>query len=230
MKTYTKLPLQILISVLLLVFAMGASAEDRWVTSGTGGKVVSSYDDCVKSIGGSKVVCQNDTDGDGVTDDLDKCPETPKGAQVDAEGCPLDTDGDGVADYMDKCPQTPQGATVDEVGCMKQLILNNVEFVVDSSELTMDAKASLDLVADALRGRPDVKTMSVIGHTDSTGSDAHNQKLSERRAAAVADYLRRTGVSSRFVSSGSGEKQPIADNATEQGRARNRRVELNVMQ
>ncbi len=229
MKTSIKLSLEILVSVVLLVFAMQASAINGYVTSGPGGKVVNSYDECYQALGGSQVACGKDADGDGVTDDMDKCPDTPKDVQVDAEGCPLDTDGDGVADYMDKCPQTPPGATVDQVGCMKQLILNNIEFVVDSSELTMDARASLDMVADALRGRPDVKSINVIGHTDSTGSDGHNRKLSERRAAAVADYLRRTGVSSRFVSSGSGESQPIADNASVQGRARNRRVELNVI-
>jgi OmpA-OmpF porin, OOP family len=229
MKASPRLLLQIMATLLLLGLAMGASAADRWVTSGSGGRVVNSYDDCVKALDGSAVICQNDSDGDGVTDDIDKCPDTPAGVQVDAEGCPLDTDGDGVPDHQDKCPQTPQGATVDEVGCMKQLILNNVEFVVDSSELTAGAKASLNQVADALRGRPDVKSISVIGHTDNTGSDAYNLRLSERRAAAVADYLRRSGASSRFVSSGRGESQPIADNTTEQGRARNRRVELNVV-
>ncbi|ABA87807.1 peptidoglycan-binding outer membrane protein, OMP_b-brl and OmpA domain-containing [Syntrophotalea carbinolica DSM 2380] len=58
-----------------------------------------------------------DSDGDGVTDDLDQCPDTPKGAPVDAKGCPLDTDGDGVFDYLDQCPDTPKGAPVDAKGC-----------------------------------------------------------------------------------------------------------------
>jgi OOP family OmpA-OmpF porin len=229
MKTPLKQSLHILISILFLSFSMSVLAVDKWAGTTSGGKVVNEYGECYQTIGGSQKACSNDTDGDGVPDDMDKCPDTPKGVKVDADGCPLDTDGDGVPDYMDKCPQTPTGATVDEVGCMKQLILNNIEFVVDSSELTMDAKASLDQVADAIRVRPDIKSMSVIGHTDNTGSDGYNQKLSEKRARAVADYLRGTGVSSRFVASGSGEKQPIADNATEEGRARNRRVELNVM-
>jgi len=229
MKASTRLSLQAMAMVFLLAMAMGVSAAERWVTSGTGGRVVSSYDECVQAMDGSTLICQNDSDGDGVTDDLDKCPDTPKGVSVDAEGCPLDTDGDGVPDHQDKCPQTPQGATVDEVGCMKQLILNNVEFVVDSSNLTANARASLNQVADALRGRPDVKSLSVIGHTDNTGSEAYNLRLSERRAAAVAEYLRSSGVSSRFVSSGQGESQPITENETEEGRARNRRVELNVV-
>jgi OmpA-OmpF porin, OOP family len=229
MKRSLKLSLELVVSVALLIFAIEASAIDNWATAGTGGKVVNSYGECYQALGGSQAACQNDTDGDGVTDDLDQCPDTPKDVQVDAVGCPLDSDGDGVADYQDQCPQTPPGATVDQVGCMKQLILNNVEFMVDSSELTMDAKASLDLVADSLRGRPDVKSVSVIGYTDSTGSEAYNQKLSEKRAAAVAAYLRRSGLSCRFVSSGRGESQPVADNMTEEGRAKNRRVELNVI-
>ncbi|MBK6599524.1 MAG: thrombospondin type 3 repeat-containing protein [Proteobacteria bacterium] len=58
-----------------------------------------------------------DSDGDGVNDDLDKCPGTPAGTPVNADGCPLDSDGDGVTDDKDKCPNTPAGATVDATGC-----------------------------------------------------------------------------------------------------------------
>jgi len=61
--------------------------------------------------------CAVDSDGDGVADYLDKCPDTPKGVKVDKEGCPVDTDGDGVADYLDKCPDTPNGVSVDNQGC-----------------------------------------------------------------------------------------------------------------
>jgi len=62
-------------------------------------------------------VSEIDTDGDGVADSMDKCPDTPKGVKVDANGCPLDSDGDGVADYLDKCPDTPAGTKVDANGC-----------------------------------------------------------------------------------------------------------------
>jgi OOP family OmpA-OmpF porin len=72
-------------------------------------------------IGGAVglVICKEDldSDGDGVLDTLDKCPNTPIGVEVDANGCPLDTDGDGVPDYLDKCPKTPKGTTVDAKGC-----------------------------------------------------------------------------------------------------------------
>ena len=69
-------------------------------------------------IGGeSAAPAPRDSDGDGVTDDLDKCPDTPKGVVVDADGCPVDSDGDGVPDYLDKCPDTPKGVAVDANGC-----------------------------------------------------------------------------------------------------------------
>jgi len=69
-------------------------------------------------IGGQAAApAPRDSDGDGVTDDLDKCPDTPKGVKVDADGCPVDSDGDGVPDYLDKCPDTPKGVAVDSNGC-----------------------------------------------------------------------------------------------------------------
>jgi OOP family OmpA-OmpF porin len=61
--------------------------------------------------------CPIDSDNDGIADYRDKCPNTPRGVKVDAKGCPLDSDGDGVADYLDKCPGTPKGVKVDETGC-----------------------------------------------------------------------------------------------------------------
>jgi len=64
-----------------------------------------------------KYGCTVDSDGDGVADNIDKCPDTPEAAAVDANGCPLDTDADGVADYLDKCPNTPEGVEVDADGC-----------------------------------------------------------------------------------------------------------------
>jgi outer membrane protein OmpA-like peptidoglycan-associated protein/opacity protein-like surface antigen len=82
--------------------------------------VADKYDKCPDTPLGVKVDangCPIDSDGDGVPDYLDKCPNTPAGVKVDAKGCPLDTDGDGVPDYLDKCPDTPQGVTVDANGC-----------------------------------------------------------------------------------------------------------------
>ena len=85
-----------------------------------GDGIADNKDKCPNTPKGVKVDafgCPIDTDGDGVADYLDKCPDTPAGAAVDASGCPLDSDGDGVPDYLDKCPNTPAGVAVDAKGC-----------------------------------------------------------------------------------------------------------------
>lgn len=197
-----------------------------------GDGVTDDKDKCPDTPKGAKVNadgCALDSDGDGVVDSDDKCPGTPAGAKVDANGCALDSDGDGVADHADKCPGTPAGAKVDSKGCASQIILKNVTFELNSNELTADSKGTLDNVAASLKTRSDISGIQVIGHTDSSGAAAYNQALSEKRAQAVADYLVSQGVDGSSLSSkGMGESQPIADNSTADGRANNRRVELQV--
>ena len=196
-----------------------------------GDGVTDDNDQCPDTPQGVKVDakgCPLDTDGDGVADYKDKCPGTPKGAPVDAKGCALDSDGDGVADYQDKCPGTPKGATVDSTGCLKDFVLRNVTFRNNSAELTAEAQQVLAPIADALKGRPDIKGITVMGHTDSSGAEAYNQRLSEARAQSVADYFRNAGVKADITSKGMGESSPVASNATKEGRAQNRRVELSV--
>jgi len=85
-----------------------------------GDGVTDDIDQCPNTPAGAKVDargCEFDQDGDGVVDRLDQCPDTPKGTAGDAKGCPLDSDGDGVVDTIDKCPNTPKGDKVDSVGC-----------------------------------------------------------------------------------------------------------------
>jgi OOP family OmpA-OmpF porin len=166
-----------------------------------------------------------DSDGDGVPDSKDKCPGTPAGTPVDASGCEADTDGDGVLDSKDKCPNTPRGDKVDANGCSLTFRLE-VLFETNSDRLTPASMAYLDQVATRLNDLPNV-TGVIEGHTDNVGSDANNKGLSERRAKTVRDYLVSKGVAgSRLQSEGLGESKPIADNATEAGRAQNRRVVL----
>jgi OOP family OmpA-OmpF porin len=167
-----------------------------------------------------------DSDGDGVPDDLDQCPNTPSGVAVDSQGCPLDSDNDGVPDYLDKCPNTPPGVTVNEEGCPAPVVLKGVNFEFDSAKLTTDAREILNKVADSLRNHPNLD-ITIAGHTDSRGSAAYNKRLSQLRAEAVMDYLVSSGIKiSRMKAVGYGEERPIASNATEEGRAQNRRVEL----
>jgi outer membrane protein OmpA-like peptidoglycan-associated protein len=177
--------------------------------------------------------CPLDSDGDGVADNLDKCPDTPAGATVDAAGCPLDGDKDGVPDGIDKCPNTAAGTRVDATGCpmvfeegTTRVVLQGVTFQTGSAQLTPAARAILDGVAQTLAANPDIK-VEVGGHTDSTGSRATNVRLSQARAESVMAYLVGKGVAaSRLTAKGYGPDEPVADNKTADGRAKNRRVEL----
>ena len=170
--------------------------------------------------------CPLDTDGDGVPDYMDECPGTPAGVEVNASGCPLDSDGDGVPDYMDQCPNTPAGAEVNALGCEADVVLDDVNFEFDSATLTSEAEMILDGVAAKLSANENVY-VRLEGHTDSTGPEAYNLDLSQRRADSVRDYLAAHGIDpSHIRATGYGEEQPIATNETRAGRAENRRVEL----
>lgn len=122
------------------------------------------------------------------------------------------------------------GAEVERVGEGIKITLgeNTVNFDFNSSNLTSTAKANLDKLANVLVKNSDTN-INIYGHTDSKGSDEYNQNLSERRANAVKAYLVSKGIaSSRLFAMGVGEKQPVATNETEAGRAQNRRVEFAI--
>ena len=192
-----------------------------------GDGVVDEVDQCPNTPRGITVDargCPPDTDGDGVPDYLDRCPGTPPGVAVDSSGCPFDSDGDGVADHLDQCPNTPKGATVNEVGCWS--LEAKTLYDSNSSYMKPEAYPLLDEVASILMKNPEME-VEVQGHTDNTGTAEYNQWLSEKRAQRVKDYLVSKGVDpSRLEAKGYGLTQPVASNATEEGRAQNRRVEL----
>ena len=175
------------------------------------------------------VVAPVDSDNDGVADDQDKCPETRAGVKVDALGCPLDSDNDGIPHYLDKCPDTPAGAVVDNTGCPEKLAKEvsidlNITFVSGKADIHGDDSAEIQKVADFMKKYPDVK-VTIEGYTDNRGNAAMNKKLSQKRAEAVKEELVKSGVeASRLSAVGYGAANPIADNKTEEGRARNRRV------
>ena len=167
--------------------------------------------------------CPIDSDGDGVYDYLDRCSGTPKGASVDPQGCPTDTDGDGIYDYLDKCPDTPKDATVDDRGCW---VLKGVYFDTDKWDLKPFAYPILNEVVFVLKRNPDLK-IEIQGHTDNVGDAQYNRELSRKRARAVMGYFIQEGISpSRLSYEGYGFSNPAASNATAEGRAKNRRVEL----
>ena len=220
-------------------FAAGHMAADKFVTSSSGEGVVTGYGECWEGIGGSgagncgapAAPTDGDADGDGVPDSKDRCPNTPRGAPVNADGCPKDSDGDGVPDYKDNCPGTPAGAKVDPKGCeiVADMMIRTTtdHFDFDSAALKPAMESELSAVAAKVKASKGNEMLEVVGHTDSTGPADYNQGLSERRAQSAADYLSSQGVSaSRITVKGMGESAPVADNATREGRAMNRRVEI----
>lgn len=122
-----------------------------------------------------------------------------------------------------------EGAQVEKVNegeAIKVTFESGILFATNSSTLNTASRASLNKFATSLQNNPDTD-VKIYGHTDSTGSDAINNPLSERRAESVYNYLLSKGVSgARMVSEGFGSAQPIADNNTQAGRAENRRVEV----
>jgi outer membrane protein OmpA-like peptidoglycan-associated protein len=166
-----------------------------------------------------------DSDSDGVDDTRDECPETDCGFVTDASGCrPLtDTDGDGVEDTGDQCPGTPAGVHADTKGCW---VIPSAMFENNKATINPDFYTNLDEIARILEQTPGLK-IEVQGHADNVGSDEYNLPLSQSRAGAVVAYLVRKGVDrSRLKAVGYGFSRPVASNATEAGRALNRRVEL----
>lgn len=184
-------------------------------------------------VGVDPTGCPLDSDQDRVPDYVDECPDTPLGVGVDAVGCRLDEDNDGVWDEDDLCPGTAPGIEVDVQGCQilfeeeeVVVVLDGVTFETSSAELTVEARGILDGIASALVANPEIR-VRVSGHTDGTGSRDFNVTLSQNRAESVVSYLAANGVAEdRMEARGFGPDQPVATNATPEGRAQNRRVEL----
>lgn len=158
-------------------------------------------------------------------------PPAPVVAAPAAPPAPVDSDGDGVTDDLDKCPGTPAGVAVDASGCPRagSITLEGVNFEFNSDRLTTASLGVLDGVAADLKKHPRLR-IELQGHTDSSGADAYNLALSQKRADAVRTRLVEQGVpAGQLESKGYGESQPIANNATPDGRAQNRRVVMLVL-
>lgn len=197
-------------------------------------------DKCAKSPTGFKVDatgCTIDSDKDGVSDDKDKCAATQVGTKVDAMGCPVakDTDKDGVIDDNDKCPGTKVGDKVDSTGCTiiviekgKKLTLDGIIFKSGSSKIDALSAPVLARAAVALAKAPEAK-VEIAGFTDNKGKASVNKKLSQNRANAVKAYLVKLGANpAQLTAVGYGSAEPVADNATAEGREVNRRIEFRV--
>ena len=183
-----------------------------------------------------------DTDGDGIPDALDKCPNEPedKDGFEDEDGCPdPDNDQDGIPDVVDQCPNQP--GPPEENGCPKKHTLVSVTqekielhqavfFATGRATIMPQSFPLLNEIADVLKTRATMQ-VRVEGHTDSRGSRASNMRLSQARADSVKAYLVGHDIdASRMVSVGFGPDQPIETNKTAVGRERNRRVEFMITQ
>ncbi len=179
----------------------------------------------------------DDNDGDGVADADDACRDV--AGPVDNKGCPdTDRDGDTVVDRLDNCPDEP--GPPDNHGCKKKQlvaiasgsieILDTIHFDTDKARIKRRSYRLLDNIASVIAAHSEIERIDVIGHTDSIADDGFNMALSEKRAQAVVDYLAKKGVDrARLNPIGKGETEPIADNETGGGRAKNRRVEFKIV-
>lgn len=187
-------------------------------------------DKCPNEKGSKALAGCPDSDKDGVANKNDDCPKV-KGSKA-LKGCP-DSDKDGVADKDDDCPKV-KGNKANK-GCPEEVVKNDfkpeislytIYFGTANSNITTKSKKTLNTIVKVLRKAPNYK-LNIEGHTDAVGGDKLNLSLSNKRAKMVRDYLIKQGISkSRLSTTGFGEQKPVADNNTEEGKAKNRRVEL----
>jgi len=199
---------------------------------GDGDGVIDSEDNCPNILGLVALGGCPDTDGDGVIDSMDECPNI--AGLVGTKGCP-DSDNDGVIDSKDRCPNEAGIAT--NKGCpevdqeTKDILkhaLTGVQFESGKDVIKRSSYKDLDDVVRIMQSHSGYK-LKLSGYTDNTGKAASNLALSDKRAKAVKKYIADKGVDSdRITAKGYGIENPVADNNTAQGRAKNRRVEFKV--
>jgi OOP family OmpA-OmpF porin len=189
---------------------------------------------------------ETDFDGDKIPDDKDECPDQAEilNGILDRDGCPeQDQDGDGLVDDVDKCPTEAEtmNGNKDDDGCPdgdalikvegKQIVLlEQIRFGTNSARIVgKESKILLTAVATVLKRNPGFARIRIEGHTDNEGNADQNRTLSEKRAKSVLDALVKKGVKrDRLHALGHGPDKPLTSNDTEEGRAKNRRVEFHI--
>jgi len=170
-----------------------------------------------------------DKDHDGIEDGKDQCSDTPIGVKVDANGCAFDRDQDGIKDYEDECPNSMAHAKVKADGCA-DFVSFKLYYAPRVNEITPKSMSLLEKAVGFLKEHPEYK-VKITGHTDNIGEDDYNLKLSKDRAADVLKLFNRKGINfNRLEATGKGEAEPIETNDTDEGRALNRRIEVELYQ
>ena len=140
-----------------------------------------------------------------------------------------DSDRDRVLENVDRCPNTPEGEEVDANGCIimrAQITLDGIQFAFDSAEILPASAQTLQRGLQILRDNPDVR-VEIAGHTDNVGNANYNRRLSQQRAESVKTWLVENGIeAARLTTRGYGHTQPVASNDTPEGQAQNRRIEF----
>jgi outer membrane protein OmpA-like peptidoglycan-associated protein len=212
------------------------------------GDTVADQDDvCPDTFGEASLTvsrrgCPSDRDGDLIADVDDRCPDEKGVATPDLArfGCPLDTDADGFADAVDACPNEKGEANEDatKVGCPRAVrvegtqivILQSVNFATGSDVINANSFTLLEQVAAVLAEHPEIVRVAVDGHTDNAGITKANITLSEKRSVSVVTWLVDHGIDARRLEArGFGPRRPIATNGTPEGKAKNRRVEFQIL-
>lgn len=187
-----------------------------------------------------------DSDGDGLLDNVDACPDQPEDVDgfQDTDGCPdTDNDGDGIADADDQCPNEPEtfNGVDDEDGCPdasykkvevtdEQILLKEkIHFETGKSTIQIDSYGILEEVVQVMKDNPKMR-IRIEGHTDSVGRLDYNMGLSRDRALSVMQFIAGRGIDTgRLIAEGFGPNRPVAPNNTATGRAKNRRVEIHIV-
>ncbi|AOV05679.1 MULTISPECIES: outer membrane protein OmpA [Delftia] len=205
---------------MLFASAALATAAGAQVKAADGGKTIDNWQNGTSELvwkNGTNELCWRDANW------------TPATAAADCDGA-LKPVAAAVAPAATPAPATPAPAPAPAPAVASKVTFSaDAFFDFDKSVLKPEGKAKLDDLASKVKGI-NLEVVIAVGHTDSVGSDAYNQKLSVRRAEAVKAYLVSKGIEkNRVYTEGKGEKQPIADNKTKEGRAKNRRVEIEVV-
>jgi len=205
---------------------VGGKKEFNGCPDKDGDGIADKDDKCPDVAGMKEFLGCPDRDGDAIVDNDDACPDIKGLPQL--KGCP-DSDGDGVADKDDKCPDVVGVAS--SFGCPENKTFEFskvVYFNFDKSVITSQNLKDIEELARILKENNQVKVI-VEGHADETGPESYNLKLSEKRAEYVINYLVKKGMDrNSLVKSFFGERKPVADNNTAEGRAKNRRVEISA--